>query len=227
VDQSEEAPAVVGRRRAPEVVLVGRGRAGRTGEEEAAGAAPAGRGVLMEEAARILIVLLIAFAAGAIRYGSDVFHLRTAAFQLPSIALAGALAFAGHRLGGWRGGILLAYLVLIMEYVVLGSLGHRQGWPALLWVFVVGLSLLGSIAAFRAMRPLMGFGRFIAVAILIGAGFVLATILLALFLDLRPLGPSIRINFAVGSLAGAALGLGLEVGDLVISHLRRRARAEG
>ena len=157
-------------------------------------------------------------AAGLLRYGLDVFRRQTSAFQLLTVALAGSLTLIGYRRGGWRGALLLAYLTLFLQYILLGNMGRRESWPALIWVLVLGLFLLASVAAFFATIRYVRFGRFIFVSLIVGAGFVAATIALGLILGLRPMGLSARVNFAVGSLAGAALGLGLELADLGWRH---------
>jgi hypothetical protein len=159
--------------------------------------------------------LAICAAAGLLRYGLDVFRKESAAFQLLTIGLAGSLALVGYRRGGWRGAILLAYLTLFVEYLMIGNLGHRESSPGLIWLLVVGFFLVASVMAFVATAPFLRFGRFIFVSLIVGAGFVGGTVVLGLFLHLHPIGASARVNFAIGSLAGAALGLGLEISELV------------
>lgn len=166
------------------------------------------------------LALGVCAAAGLLRYGLDVFRRETSAFQLLTIGLAGSLAFIGHRRGGWRGAAFLAYLTLFVEYLLIGNLGHRESTPALIWVLVVGLSLIAAVIAFAAAARYIRFGRFILVSLIVGAGFVAGTVALGTLLHLQLIGASARVNFAVGSLAGAAMGLGLEIAELIWSRKR-------
>lgn len=166
------------------------------------------------DVASIGMALGMCAAAGLLRYGMDVFRRETGAFQLLTIGLAGSLAFVGHRRGGWRGAALLAYLALFVQYLLIGNLGHRESTPALIWVLVVGLFLVLAVIAFARAARYIRFGRFIFVSLIVGAGFIAGTVVLGTLLHLQPIGASARVNFAVGSLAGAALGLGLEVAEL-------------
>jgi hypothetical protein len=167
------------------------------------------------DVASIGMALGMCAAAGLLRYGLDVFRREAAAFQLLTIGLAGSLALVGHRRGGWRGAALLAYLTLFVEYLLIGNLGHRESTPALIWVLVVGLFLIAAVLAFVAAARYIRFGRFIFVSLIVGAGFIAGTVALGTLLHLQPIGASARVNFAVGSLAGAALGLGLEIAERV------------
>ncbi len=150
-----------------------------------------------------------------LRYGLDVFRRHTAAFQLLTIGLAGGLAYVGYRRGGWRGAALLAYLSLFVEYMLVGNLGHRESSPALIWVLIMGFFLVVAVIAFVAAARYIRFGRFVFVSLIAGAGFITGTVVLGTILHLSPILASARVNFAVGSLAGAALGLGLEISELI------------
>lgn len=163
----------------------------------------------------IALALTLCAAAGLLRYGPDVFRRQHSAFQLLTIGLAGSLALIGYRRGGWRGALLLTYLVLFTQYLLVGNLGHRESSPALIWVLVVGLSLVAAVMAYTATRRYMQFGRFIFVSLIVGAGFVAGTVVLGLVLRFNSIAESARVNFAVGSLAGAALGLGFEVSERI------------
>jgi hypothetical protein len=163
----------------------------------------------------IAVALTFCAAAGLLRYGADVFRREHAAFQLLTVGLAGSLTLVGYRRGGWRGAMLLAYLVLFVQYLLLGNLGHRESSPALIWVLVVGLFLVAAVIVFVRARPFMGFGRFILVSLIVGAGFTAGTVVLGLVLHFTSIGESAQVNFAVGSLAGAALGLSFEVSERI------------
>ncbi len=167
------------------------------------------------DAARVLAAVTACGLAGALRYGGDLFHLRTPAFQLLTVGFAGGATVVAYRRGGFRFAFPVAYGVLLLEYLLLGSFGYRVGWAAFLWSLATGLGLVAAAAAFRATGSLVRFGRFVFVSILVGLGFVTASLLLALVFRLQPVWLAARVNFAIGSLAGAAFGLALEVFDIV------------
>jgi hypothetical protein len=167
------------------------------------------------DAMSVAAALVVCASAGMLRYGLDVFRRNTAAFQLLTIGLAGSFACVGYRRGGWRGAALLAYLSLFVEYVLVGNLGHRESSPALIWVLIMGFFLVLAVIAFAAAARYIQFGRFVFVSLIAGAGFIAGTVVLGMILHLRPILDSARVNFAVGSLAGAALGLGLELSELI------------
>lgn len=182
-----------------------------------------GRNGWRADLCRVAGALVLEVGAGFIFYGMDLFRSHTPAFQLPTIGLAGGTAYVALRRGGWRPAILLAFLVLFLELLLLGSLGHRTGWPALLWSAIIGPTVVAGCAIFLALGPLIRFGRFVFSSLAVGVGFTLSSVVLGWALDLPPMIQSVRVNFAVGSLAGAALGLGLELVEIALQRNRHRS----
>jgi hypothetical protein len=161
------------------------------------------------DVAGIGAALGICAGVGLLRYGTDVFRRQTAAFQLLTIGLAGSIALVGYRRGGWRGAILLAYLTLFLQYLLVGNLGRRESWPTLIGS-VVGISCWPRSRHSAAIPYRVRW--FILIAD--HRRRIRGGIAHRLVLRLHPIAAS-RGSTCRRLLAGAAMGLGLDVVDLI------------
>jgi thiamine biosynthesis lipoprotein len=180
-----------------------------------------GRSDLPYLAAPIIVSLLAAWA----RYGGEVLQPRQPGFLVLACGVAGGAAYLGFRRSGWPLAWILAVVVLLAFRVPpVWSDPPRMAWAGCAWSVVAGAFVAASLRLQRASRGLMGFGRFIPVAIAVGIGYVVAGILFGIVNRVETGGLSMRIHFAVGSLAGAAMGLGVELVEEFHARRSRRAR---
>jgi hypothetical protein len=161
------------------------------------------------------LALLASIAGGLVFFGWGALRPSSAGFQVLATGAAGAAGAVALRRSGRTWAVVAALLVLLAIHLAVGSGGYRTGWPAILWLAVIAVSILAGFLVFDGMRRVTHFGRFVFVSLLMGAGFAGASALVAVLMGLPQLSASLRINFAVGSLAGAGIGLGLEVAELL------------
>jgi hypothetical protein len=166
---------------------------------------------------------LLALLAAWLRYGEEAFAPRSNGLLVLACGLAGGACYVACRRSGLTLGLVLAIAILGLFRVLpwWGGL-DRSAMAGTVWGIAAGLCLLGSLLFFRASRAWMGFGRFVLVAVLMGLGFVAAGLLFGLLHRVDTGALSMRIQFGVGSLGGAAMGLGIEIVErLRVRRLRR------
>ncbi|MFB3908764.1 MAG: hypothetical protein ACE15D_10210 [Candidatus Eisenbacteria bacterium] len=172
-----------------------------------------------QDLAVIAGALVACVLVGLLRYGKEIFSPSEAAFQLLEVGVLGSVTFVAFRRAGWIGAAILAVVIVIVQYLIFQRIGHRIGWPALVFSLVVAATIVLSAWIYHLSRGVLRFGRFIPVSVVIGLGFLAGTTLLGSLLRLEPMGLSMRINFAVGSLAGAAMALGFELVEMAQAYL--------
>lgn len=165
------------------------------------------------------LVLLVSIVAAFVMFGPGCLRPSGSGFQILATGLAGAASAVALRRYGWTAAFAAAILVLLALHVAAGASAYRKGWPGVLFVFFAGVSIVGGLFVHHITRRLTRFGRFVFTALLVGAGFVVAVAIVGALLRLPETTASMRINFAVGSLAGAAIGLGLEIAELVRNRI--------
>lgn len=167
-----------------------------------------------------LILLTVAGVAGSIviglmRYGGDVFNMSSIAFSFVSFGLSGAFIFAFYHVRGLSETITAAVVVSAMQFVV--STAWITVLNAAVWSFGVNLPLI--LVAFLFERKLAPFRqfKFVVVALLYGAMFVVLTLLVAWWTAETLLPASVyRQNFVDGLLIGLGVAIGIEAGEALI-----------
>ncbi len=176
-------------------------------------------------ARNIVVLLIITFAgiagsliAGLMSYGGDVFNPKNAAFAFLAYGLSGGFIFAFYHVRGLSETITIAVVVSAIQFAI------STTWISILnagvWSFGINLPII--LLAFVFERKLAGLHqwKFIVVALVYGAMFVLLTLLAALLTGVEAM-PAIvfRQNFVDGLLIGLGLGLGVEGGVALVHSL--------
>ena len=167
---------------------------------------------------------------GLMVYGSDVFHFQNVGFSFVSFGLSGAFIFAFYHIRGLSETITAAVVVSAIQFAL--STAWITVLNAALWSFGVNLPLI--LVAFLFERKLAPFKqfKFVVVAALYGAMFVLLTLVVAWLTDAGLLPATVfRQNFFVGMLIGLGLAIGIEAGEAFIhsveQHSAPKAPASG
>ncbi len=159
---------------------------------------------------------------GLMVYGGGVFNPSTVGFSFVSYGISGAFIFAVYHVRGLSECITSALVVSVIQFILASS------WITMLnagvWSFGVNLPII--LVAFLFEHKLAPFRqfKFLVVALLYGAMFVMLTLIGAWLkgTDVMP-AELFRGNFLDGLLIGLGVGLGLEAGEAFIHSLEHRS----
>jgi hypothetical protein len=159
---------------------------------------------------------------GLMVYGSAVFSLTHIGFSFVSFGLSGAFIFAFYHIRGLSETITAAAVTSAFQFAVASS--WVTSLNAAIWSFGVNLPLI--LVAFLFERKLAPFKqyKFVVVAVLYGAMFVLLTWFVS-FLGSSQMVPApvFRQNFTDGLLIGLGLALGIEAGEALVHSLEHHS----
>ena len=180
-----------------------------------------------------MLIITVAGVAGSvifglITYGSNVFSSMSPGFSFLAYGLSGAFIFAFYHVRGLSETITTAVVVSTIQFV--GSLAWISILSAAIWSFGVNLPVV--VLAFVFERKLLQLKqvRFIVVALVYGAMFVLLSLLGGWVAGVEEIPASVfRENFIDGVLIGLGLGLGVQGGEAFVVSLEhhRAARVSG
>jgi hypothetical protein len=182
-----------------------------------------------EQVLKLALLTLSGFAAsvviGLLVYGGEVFNPNSIGFSFVSYGLSGSFIFAFAHIRGVSDTITAAVLVSVVQFIL------ASAWITMLnagiWSFGVNLPLI--LVAFLFERKLAPFRhfKFVVVALLYGAMFVLLTLVGALVTGTELLPPTLfQKNFLDGLLIGLGIGVGLEGGEAFLHSLEHRGAAQ-
>jgi hypothetical protein len=133
--------------------------------------------------------------------------------------LAGSVFYCVLKFRTVREMILSIFIVTLAHLFLFRVTAPRY----FLELFLYYAALGASIAAYRYLAASrlksVRIGKFVLMAVIIVAVYSAATAFVSLFLKGRSLSQSLTAILSVYSLAGAALGLGLEAGELAAGNL--------
>ena len=174
------------------------------------------------------LILLTAMGSGAsiviglMMYGGEVFSLSSIGFSYVSFGLSGAFIFAFYHVRGLSETITAAVVVSAIQFAV------STAWITILnacaWSFGVNLPLI--LVAFLFERKLAPFRqfKFVVVALIYGAMFVVLTLLVAWWTAGSLLPAAVyRQNFVDGLLIGLGVALGIEAGEALIHSIEHHS----
>ncbi len=174
----------------------------------------------LDQALKLVLVTCTGLAGsvviGLMRYGSEVFQLQNVGFSFVSYGLSGAFIFAFYHVRGLSETITAAVVVSAVQFAA--STAWISVLNAAIWSFGVNLPII--LVAFLFERKLAPFRqfKFVVVAVLYGAMFVLLTLLVSWLTGTGLVSAAIfRENFLDGLLIGLGLALGVEAGE-AFSH---------
>jgi len=156
--------------------------------------------------------LLCSGILGLLRYGGDLFDSMSPGFAFLSFGLSGAFIFAFYHVRGLSETITTAVIVSTVQFVL--ALTWITMLNAAVWSFGVNLPVV--ILAFLFERKLASLrrARFLFVAAMYGAGFVVLSLVSGWLVGLEYMpAMAFRENFMDGLLLGLGVGLGIEMGE--------------
>lgn len=181
---------------------------------------------------QILVLLLITLAGlagsvivGVLAHGTSVFDARSITFIFFVIfGLSGSFIFAFYHVRGLTETITAAVVVSAIQFGI--STTSIPVVNAAIWSFGVNVPIIMVAFLFeRKLAPFRQF-KFLIVAALYGAMFVLLNLLNAWVTGVETLpAAAFRENFVDGLLLGLGIGLGIEVGEAFVHSFELRARS--
>jgi hypothetical protein len=155
-----------------------------------------------------------ALLAGWMSAGTKFFHFSKASSLFLIVGFSAGLMYASARLRGPFSASLMVVLLYFIYIAASPPVRPSSVSSAAIFVVPVGLALLLSAYVLKALRR-VPIGRFILMAVIVGLGYA---VMLSVFL-LRAhqhLAPNLILRQALlGVRLGGAVGLGLEIVDLV------------
>lgn len=180
----------------------------------------------IEQGIKLLLITCIGIAGSAIvgllNYGSDVFNPANPGFMFISFGLSGAFIFAFYRVRGLSETITTAVVVSAVQFAI--STAYIPVLNAGIWSFGVNMPVVVLAFVFERKLATLKQFKFIAVALVYGAMFVLLTLFVALLTDVSALPAAVfRQNFMDGIWIGLGLGIGIEGSESLVHSLEQHA----
>ncbi len=138
------------------------------------------------------------------------------AYMFIIFCFAGAVFYSVLKYRGTREMVFSVFIVTLAHLLIFRITEPRYFIELFLYYAALGASVL---IYYKAIAPRMGrvrIGKFILLAVLIVVIFSATTVLASLFSSGRSLSQSLKDIITVLSLTGVTLGLGLEIGELLI-----------
>lgn len=169
-----------------------------------------------------LMGLVGSVVVGLMVHGSEVFDTTHIGFSFVSFGLSGAFIFAFYHVRGLSETITAAVVTSAVQFAI--ATNWITTLNAAIWSFGVNLPLI--LAAFLFERKLAPFRqyKFIVVALLYGAMFVLLTLVVSWLGTAQMLPATVfRQNFLDGLLIGLGLSVGIAAGEALVHSLEQHS----
>ncbi len=169
------------------------------------------------------IILLTTFVLGlllaVLRKGPSAFSNLNLAYMFIAFCFAGAAFYSVLKYRSTRDMVFSVFIVTLVHLLIFRITEPRYFIEFFLYYAALGAAVL---IYYKAIVPRMGrvrIGKFILLAVLIVVIYSAATVIASLFSSGRSLSQSLNGIITVHSLTGITLGLGLEIGELLIEKL--------
>jgi hypothetical protein len=157
-------------------------------------------------------------------YGGAVFDPLHPAFSFIAYGLAGGFIFAFYHVRGLSETITTSVIVSALQFAI--SSTWITPLAAGVWAFGVNLPVVALAFIFERKLANLRQAKFVVVAVVYGAMFVLLTLLVGALTGVEKMPAVVfRGNFLDGLLIGLGLGIGIEGGEAFV-HSVEHHRAE-
>ena len=167
----------------------------------------------------ISTTLLLSLLLGVIRKGPDAFAHLSLAYMYVSFCAAGAVFYSVLKYRGPRDMIFTVFIATLVHLLI-----FKVTVPGFFIEFFLYYAALGAsvMIYYRAVLPRLAairIGKFVVLAVILVALYSGVTIIASLFSNNRSLSQSLTGILTVHSFTGIALGLGLEIGELLTDRM--------
>lgn len=167
----------------------------------------------------ISTTLLLSLLLGLLRKGPDVFASLSLAYMFVIFCTAGAVFYSVLKYRGPRDMIFTVFIVTLVHLLIFKVTVPRYFIEFFLYYAALGASVM---IYYQAVIPRLAgirLGKFIVLAVIIVVFYSGVTIIASLFSSGRSLSQSLTGIVTVRSFTGIALGLGLEIGEMLTDRL--------
>ena len=155
---------------------------------------------------------------GLMMYGGNVFSTMSPGFSFLAYGLSGAFIFSFYHVRGLSETITTAVVVSTIQFI--GSLAWISMLSAVIWSFGVNLPVVVLAFIFERKLQALKRARFVVVALVYGAMFVLLSLVGGWLAGVEEMPASVfRENFVDGILIGLGLGLGVQGGEAFVASI--------
>ena len=167
----------------------------------------------------ILTTLAMGLLTAVLRKGPNAFATLSLAHMFVIFCFAGAIFYSVLKYRGPRDMVFSVFIVTLAHLLVFKVIDPRYFVEFFLYYAALGTSVM---IYHKAVVPRMGrvrIGKFAVLAALIVVIYSAVTVIMSLFSSGRSLSQSLAGIATVHTFTGIALGLGLEIGELLIDRL--------
>lgn len=162
----------------------------------------------------IVIGLLAAIAVGYLTFPHRFFHMPRPMLPFIVVGLAGALIYAMVQMRGAGLAILMIVLLYLAQVAMTPPIRPLALAAAAIYALPIGFALLAGAYAQKSLARYK-IGRFIAMGLIVGAGYALMMLLFLIRSHVDVRVGTIANQALLGLKLGAAMGLGFELIDLI------------
>jgi len=163
--------------------------------------------------------LVLSLLLAMVRKGSSAFATLSLAYMFVIFCVAGAILYAVLKYRGTRDMILSVFVVTLVHLLLFKIIEPRYFIEFFLYYAALGVSVLIYHEVIVPRMSRVRIGKFILLTALIVVLYSAVTIVASLFSSSRSLSQSLIGIATVHTFTGIALGLGLEVGELLTDKL--------
>lgn len=152
--------------------------------------------------------------AGHLILGKHLFRDPNVLLRFVIVGFSGSLIYAAARLRGGGFAVLMVVLFFFGQLALTPPLTANSAITAAIWTLPIGALFMVSAYLFRALR-VVPVGRFLLMALLVGAGYGLATVIFYLKSHAPLAFAAVFRQAFAGFRVGGLVGLGMELVELV------------
>jgi hypothetical protein len=167
----------------------------------------------------ILSTLPISILLAVIRKGPGTFASISFAYMFVVFCAAGAVFYSVLKYRGPRDMIFTVFIVTLVHLLVFKVTEPGLFIELFLYYAALGASVMIYYRSVVLRLARIRLGKFVALAVIIVVLYSAVTIIVSLFSSGRSLSQSLAGIVTVHSLTGIALGLGLEIGEMLADML--------
>lgn len=167
----------------------------------------------------LLTTLVMSLILAVLRKGPNAIAELSLAYMFVIFCFAGAVFYTVLKYRGPRDMVLSVFIVTLAHLVVFKITAPRYFIEFFLYYAALGASVLIYYEAVIPRLVRVRIGKFVVLAALIVVIYSVVTVVVSLFFSGRSLSQSLAAIATVHTFTGIALGLGLEIGELLIDRL--------
>ncbi len=166
----------------------------------------------------LVTTLIMSLLVAVLRRGPSVIATLSLPYMFVIFCFAGAVLYSILKYRGPRNMVFSVFIVTLVHLLLFKITEPRYFIELFLYYAALGASVLIYHEAVMPRMARIRIGKFIVLAALIVVIYSVVTLIVSLFSSGRSLLPSLAVIASVHTFTGIALGLGIEIGELLIDR---------